>query len=278
MTKNYRLWFALLFSILLTSALPGCSNRGVESDNNSASVNMNLKIASPGMVDAISQFQVIVTADDINPAIEVRLLLVGRYLYGVVLIPPGKNRTITVEARDYEGSLLYQGDTTLSLTTNEVVQLTIGLYPVISLVRISPRYLEVPLYSDFFVDVRAFNVEELYGITFRLHWQGSVVYPDSAKSLLPPGRELIWVDRIESNLQYYEISISNTDQTNPIVDVNGDADLARVYFSTVFPESIEVGASLMIEVMEMTRLPDATIPLDSVKVDGSTVIVGLPEF
>lgn len=276
MLKNYKLWIASLVGLSLIVSLPGCSNRGVASGNDSTSVNMSLKIASPGMVDAINQFRVIVTADDIDPAIEVRLELDGRYLHGEVMVPPGEGRTFTVEASDVDGAVLYRGDTTLNVSSAEIVELTIDLFPVISLVRISPRYLEVPANSDFFVDVRAFNVSELYGISFRLHWQGSVIYPDSARSLLPLGRDQLWLEFIDTNQQFYEIGISSFDQINPIVDANGDADLVRIFFSAFSPEPLAFSASLLMEVTQMTKLPDNIIPLDSVKVDGSVVVVEFP--
>lgn len=275
--KHYKLWSTALIGLLLVFAWLGCSNKGVETGDNAATVNMNLKITSPGMIEAVDQFQVIVTADDIDPPIVALLELDGRYLEGEVMVPAGANRTITVEASDWDLSVvLYRGDTTINIAGQEGIELTIGLYPVISLIRISPRYLEVPASSQFFVDVKAFNVNELYGITFRLHWQGSVVFPDSAKSLLPLGREQLWVERLDTFLQFYEIGISSADQVTPLVDANGDASLVRFYFTSFTPEIMAPPASLSVDVMEMTRLPDGNIPLDSVKVDGSMVIVGLP--
>ena len=87
------------------------------------------------------------------------------------------------------------------------------------------------------------------------------------------GREQLWVDRLDTFQQFYEIGISSADQVTNLVDANGDADLVRVYFTSFSPEPLAFSASLLMEVTLMTRLPDSNIPLDSVKVDGSTVIV-----
>jgi len=276
MLKNTGIRILALLGLLLVGSWFGCSDRGVNNDDAAVAVNMTLKVASPGMVDAISQFRVTVTASDIDPPIDSPLALVGRYLEGVILVPPGNDRVFTVEARDIEGEILYSGDTTVAVVSAEPVVLTINLYPMVSLVRVSPRYLEVPANSDFAVDVRAFNVRELYGLTFHLHWNGTVIYPDSARSLLPVGAAVLFFDRIDPTLRYYDITISNSDQLTPIVDTNGDADLVRVFFSAFSPEPAAYLASLSMEVMEMTRLPQDTIPLDSVKADGSTIVVLFP--
>jgi len=278
MQKNHILRFGLLLGILLVTTWIGCSERGTRSDNAATSVNMSLKVASPDMVDAISQFMVTVTGEDIDPPIEAPLILTGRYLEGVVLVPPGDDRNFKVEASDIEGAVLYAGDTTVSVFAGEPLVLNINLYPVISLVRVSPRYQQVSPNSDFFVDVKAFNVPELYGITFRLHWTQieSIVYPDSAGPLTPVGTDVLFTDRINPTLLYYEISLSNTDQLTPLVDANGDAELVRVYFRSFTPELLGSAAGLSVEVMQMTRLPADTIPLDSVKYDGSTVVVAGP--
>jgi hypothetical protein len=254
--RNCKLWSTALIGLSLIFAWLGCSNKGVETDNNAASVSMNLKITSPDMIDAIDQFRVIVTAGDIDPPIVAPLLLIGQYLEGIVLVPSGEGRVFTVEASDVDGVLLYQGVDTVNIVAQQVVELTIGLKPVISLVRVSPRYLEVPASSQFFVDVTAFNVSELYGITFRLHWQGSVVFPDSAKSLLPQGREILWIERLDTFQQFYEIGLSSADQVTLLVDASGDADLVR--FLTMM--EIRLSHAITAELMVTTSLSSTVSP------------------
>lgn len=261
---------ALSALVLLSS---GCSDKSLSGGPGTTSVGMSLKISSPGLIDEVSAFRVIVTADDFDAPIDSPLTLTGRYLEGSVAVPPGPNRTFTVTASNVVGVVLYRGDTTVSIEADSEVELLINLFPQVSLARVSPRYIEVPANSRFSVDVRVFNVPDLYGIAFRLHWQGTIVYPDSAASLLPLGVDPIFVDRIEPNFGYYAIAVTQTSPGVPIVDAAGDADIARVYFTSFTPEVVSETASLSVEVTGMTNVVGDSIPIGDVSVDGSLVVV-----
>ncbi|MDH3889898.1 MAG: hypothetical protein OEV49_02340 [candidate division Zixibacteria bacterium] len=266
----------LIALVALVLSASGCSEKGLNNHDSNTSVGMSLKITSPGLIDEVSAFRVIVTADDIDPPIESPLTMTGRYLEGSVEVPPGPARTFTVEAENVVGVVLYRGDTTVNIDPDSEVELMISLFPQVSLTRVSPRYLEVLPNSQFGVDVRVFNIPDLYGIAFRLHWQGTIVYPDSAASLLPLGVDPIFVDRIEPNLGYYAISVTQTAQGVPIVDATGHADIARVYFTGFTPDVAADTASLTVEVTGLTDALGGEIPIGDVSIDGSTVVVGTP--
>jgi len=272
---------ALLLGLAFVLTTLGCSDKTFNEADNTTSVSMSFKVTSPGMIDAVSQFRVIVTAEDIDPPIQSPLVMTGRYLEGIVLVPPGDGRTFTVEASDVEGMVLYRGDTTLSITPGVVTELTINLYPQVSLIRVSPRYLEVPADAVFSVDIRAFNVRNLYGVAYHLHWQGAVIYPDSAHPLTPLGTDILWVDRIDPNLHYYAIGVTQSDRVSLLVDSNGDGDLARVFFSSFSPDFPPEAAGLSVEITELTAVyadSVGSMPNDTVSVDGSTIVVGTPEL
>ena len=272
---------ALLLGLAFVLTTLGCSDKTFNEADNTTSVSMSFKVTSPGMIDAVSQFRVIVTAEDIDPPIQSPLVMTGRYLEGIVLVPPGDGRTFTVEASDVEGMVLYRGDTTLSITPGVVTELTINLYPEVSLIRVSPRYLEVPADAVFSVDIRAFNVHNLYGLACHLHWQGAVIYPDSAHPLTPLGTDILWVDRIDPNLHYYAIGVTQSDRVSLLVDSNGDGDLARVFFTSFSPDFPPEAAGLSVEITELTAVyadSVGSMPIDSVSVDGSAILVGTPEL
>ncbi len=272
----FRISAFLLGSAIVLTAL-GCSDKTLNGANSTTSVSMSFKVTSPGMIDLVSQFRVIVTAEDIRPPIDSPLTLNGRYLEGVVEVPAGLDRLFTVMANDVEGKVLYQGDTTVTIDGNADVELLINLYPQVSLIRVSPRYLEVAADTVFSVDIRVFNVRNLYGLACHLHWQGAVIYPDSAHPLTPLGTDILWVDRIEPNLHYYAIGITQSDQVSLLVDSNGDGDLARVFFTSFSPDFPPEAAGLSVEITELTMPSGDLIPIDSVSVDGSTILVGTPE-
>lgn len=272
---------ALLLGLALVLTTLGCSDKTLNGANNTTSVSMSFKVTSPGMIDAVSQFRVIVTALDIDSPIDSPLTLNGRYLEGIVEVPAGPDRLFTVTASDVEGVVLYQGDTTVTIDDNADVELLINLYPQVSLIRVSPRYLEVPADAVFSVDIRAFNVRNLYGVAYHLHWQGAVIYPDSAHPLTPLGTDILWVDRIEPVLHYYAIGVTQSDRVSLLVDSNGDGDLARVFFTSFSPDFPPEAAGLSVEITELTAVyadSVGSMPIDSVSVDGSTILVGTPEL
>ncbi len=267
---------ALLLGLAFVLTALGCSDKTLNVTNETAAVSMSFKVTSPGMIDLVSQFRVIVTAEDIDPPIDSPLTLNGRYLEGIVEVPVGLDRLFTVMANDVEGKVLYQGDTTVTIDGNADVELLINLYPQVSLIRVSPRYLEVAADTVFSVDIRAFNVRNLYGFACHLHWQGAVIYPDSAHPLTLLGTDILWVDRIDPNLHYYAIGVTQSDRVSLLVDSNGDGDLARVFFSSFSPDFPPEAAGLSVEITELTMPSGELIPIDSVSVDGSKIVVGSP--
>ena len=268
MFKSIKSFTRLVIFGVALMALWGCSESGpTDGSKNAGPVAINLSINNPEFISQVSQFQVTASGPDME-TITVPMILIGRYLEGVVPVPEGNNRLFVVEAKDVDGRVLYTGQRVVeSIEAGEVLELTVDMYPhpEVLLMKITPRYVEVPPLVPFDVQVKVFNIPDLYGITFRIHWEANLIRPDAAViGTGLPGRTTFFA-MVDTVARAYAISVTNTDQVNPLTDTQGNAHLATVSFipASVIPSS----SMLTIEITGMTRF----VNNEPVEVDFSMV-------
>lgn len=260
--------------VLAILILSGCSQKGVN-DDAAPSIALHMKVTEPALIEQVSQFWLIVTGPGMD-SIQTELTLSGGHLEGEVDVPAGRKRKFEVQARDQSNRLIYRGSTTVDVVPGETIDLTINLYPVVPLVKLSPRFQEVDPGSPCSVDVKVFRIRDLYGISFRIHYD-SLIYPDSAVLASDLDPNLIFFEIIDSIPQVYAITVSQIDQSTPIVDRDGNASLARVFFTTN-PEVSGI-AQLTVEGTGLTRInstpiADSIFIADSIYTDGCLIAVG----
>jgi len=227
------------------------------------------------MINKLSQFQVSVTAADMDTTITAALELTGRYVEGAITVPAGENRRFLAQALDDTGRVIYEGSTTADIRPNTTTELTIILDPAVPLVKLSPRHAEVAPYSTFAIDVEAYNIDSLYNISFRVHWDNSLVYPDSASrgSGLAAGVQFVPF-QIDNDSNYFPIAVTETDRQTPIVDQDGNVVLATVYFTASYPEAGPASTSLTVEVTDAYKPPpptDEAERITDIETDGSVI-------
>jgi hypothetical protein len=137
-----------------------------------------MKVTEPALIESVTQFLLIVTGPGMD-SIQTELTLSGGHLEGEVDVPAGRKRKFEVQARDQSNRLIYRGSTVVDVEPGQSIELTINLYPVVPLVKLSPRFQEVDPNSPCTVDVKVFRIRDLYGVSFRIHYDGLLVYPDS---------------------------------------------------------------------------------------------------
>ncbi len=269
--KHLGCFLGVVLAILILS---GCSQKGIN-DDAAPSIALHMKVTEPAFIELVSQFWLIVTGPGMD-SIQTELTLSGGHLEGEVDVPAGRKRKFEVQARqarDQSNQLIYRGSTTIDVEPGETIELTINLYPVVPLVKLSPRFQEVDPGSPCSVDVKVFRIRDLYGISFKIHYDGLLVYPDSAVLandldpnviMLPPQND--------PDSYFYATGITQTDQESPIVDENGYATLARVFFTS--NREVSGTAQLTIEVTGLTIIIDTTVPVDGIFTDGSLIEVG----
>ena len=130
MFKSIKSFTRLVIFGVALMALWGCSESGpTDGSKNAGPVAINLSINNPEFISQVSQFQVTASGPDME-TITVPMILIGRYLEGVVPVPEGNNRLFVVEAKDVDGRVLYTGQRVVeSIEAGEVLELTVDMYP-----------------------------------------------------------------------------------------------------------------------------------------------------
>ncbi len=260
--------------VVATLVLSGCSQKGIN-DNTTPQIALHMKVTEPALIESVTQFLLIVSGPGMD-SIRTDLVLSGGRLEGEVDVPAGRKRKFEVRAFDESGQLIYLGSTVVDIEPGENIKLTINLYPRVPLVKLSPRFQEAAPKSHCTVDVKAFRIWDLYGISFIIHYDGLLVYPDSASLASELGPNVIMLPpQNDSDLYSYATGITQTDQKTPIVDRNGNATLARIFFTTD-PE-LSGPAQLTVQVTGLTKIVNSTpieVPIDGIYTDGSLIEVG----
>jgi len=263
-----------LFGIALTTLVLFSCSQKIVNDDVAPSISLSMKVTEPALIELINQFQVIVTAPDMD-SIVAPLVLNGTIIEGKIDVPTGNNRKFVVQALDTVGLVIYAGSTVVNIESGVERLLTINLYPQVSLIKFTPRFQTVGANVPFAVDVKVFNIDSLYSISFRVSYSYPV-WPDSARVGRDLDSNVIFFNRIDNLTQIYAIAVSQTDQTTPIVNANGYATLATVYFTSGYPEIGTDTAELLIEVTEMRKPSGNFIPISSVYTDRGLVEVTQP--
>ncbi|MEA3296488.1 MAG: leucine-rich repeat domain-containing protein [candidate division Zixibacteria bacterium] len=282
-SHSFRNAYRLAGVAFLMIALCGCSQKIVNDDTDGAAVSFNMKVSSPELMEMVTKFRVTVTTvtpEDMDSIVTwLTTLENGRYVVTDLEVPAGCRLRVQIEAFDEDNTVIYSGVEYTIVEAGQNRDVPIDLVPVVELVKLSPRFAQVPDNSIFRVFVKAYNLDSLYNISFRIHWDKTLVWPDSAGVVVGLDSSVEFITfPIDSQLMEFPISITQTDQVTPIVDSNGYANLAVVYFHS---DSIAVGidtVNLSIDVTALTYLGSSdsdSIFVDSVKTDGSVIEVGV---
>jgi len=139
--------------IVCASILAGCSEKITDSDKSPAlSIHFSEKASVASLVSAIDTYQVIVTAPDLE-RIVAPLVYQDGYLLGQVIVPAGRARTFTVEARNKDGVVLFRGISTIDIPNFGRITLDIALEPVVPVIYATPRGQKGTLGGNFEVDI-----------------------------------------------------------------------------------------------------------------------------
>ncbi|MEA2031596.1 MAG: hypothetical protein U9N55_08415, partial [candidate division Zixibacteria bacterium] len=268
MSNKYRIsLLACLLSItaafLLIVAVQ-CTNKSVNTTN-TPSVNLSFKLSSPELSQMIASLRIVISADDmmtIDDTVEVHEDQ-GYVFSDTLEIPVGLNRLFEVEALDAAGNVLYQGEEMDSVSSEVTITVQVTLEPMVSLLKLQPRFVEVDEGKSFTFDTRIFNVKNLYDLTFRVYYDSTLLRFDSVMRSSDNNSEEInfSYDTIKSEPSYVKISMSHTDGTTLLVDTAGNATLAGFRFVARGIESAIDTTYLGIEYKAMSALSDDTLEI-----------------
>jgi len=136
-----------------------------------------------------------------------------------------------LEALDSSNRVIYSGDTTASIIGGEITELQINLYPVVFLLKLDPMYQEVG--ESCTVDVKLYNVGSLFGISFRVEFDPSILLCTDAESgdFLGPLESTIFFSKVDTLRGYVAVGYSGIQGSGS--GVSGSGTLARIWFKPV---------------------------------------------
>ena len=262
--KNRIVPFAAI--LLALGVLCGCESRIVNQqfESTSLTVRINTAGASPKLLAQVDQFQVTVVELISNRVIaEQPLTLNGQFIEGQIdSLPSGIDLEFTARAmRLTDGIIIYEGVTVIMLSAGAVTVVPISMSPVVPVMKSTPRYDNISVVdsSSHFIDVKIFNVNQLFGTSFRVFYDPNFLLFDSVtlSATINPNDVIFFAATgfdATSGQPFVAISVTNTTAGVEIVDLNGDVNLARVFYSLEFPASTPNSSILRLEPTGLTDI------------------------
>lgn len=232
------------------------------------SINIDVSDASPKLLAAVDQYQVIVietSIDSILVTAPLTLNTAGMITGTIDSLPADVDLLFTAEARDMLTGLIFSGSANAVLDAEIVNNVLINLSPVVPLMKYTPRYMDIvgTDTSAHRFDVKIFNVDSLYGISFRVRYDPNYLIALNATldaSQNPANVLFFQFDSSDANGSYKAITVTETNLTRSIVDSNGDGVLCNVNFVLERPFTLADSTFLIIEPTGMTHQNQSNIP------------------
>lgn len=273
----------LLGSLVVTMTLiAGCSEK-IVAPGQTGAVTISMKIDAAQASQSISRMLVYV----VLPERETDQLMVDSltekdgYFVGELAIPAGRDRRIIVEGigmgRQDIPILLYKGETVADVLPGIITRLSIDLYPVVPMVKLVPRYLEIPFETTFRLDLVVYNLHLLDSAEFGVFYDISSLHVDSVvrnRSLGDAVSESDIKDITGTILQgiviWHELPLGT------IVNSKGNATLLSIFLnnhamvdSTSFADTSYFG----VYPTHLSTFIGETIPVNEVYYESSKIVV-----
>jgi len=247
MKRSFGLSIFIIIVLSASMLLIGCSDNSINFNNATVdNINMKISVASQGMLDIVSTFQVIVTVRD-----EIRMIVPLDYEQGIISgtienAPAGEAVTFTVQGLNATGRVIYSGTETIPVVEDpneNENRVDINLVPVVSLIKLSPRYNELAPGEKKSLDLEVYNLPDLNQISLRLISSNPLHDPDPdsvsiSQRLLELGDNIILFDTISFEPPFYAMALANGGSENLVNDPNGNITLATLYYSADFQTEI----------------------------------------
>jgi hypothetical protein len=237
---NFFLSFTIIFALSLTLIIfSTCSKKSFITDSSDQTSPLLFKInfTDASLLDLIHRVVLTVSLPETDTSIQKELTLEHRQISGSIEVPVGENRVFTLEALDSSNTVIYRGDTTATVIGGQKTEVTINLFPAVFLLKLSPIYQEVSQFDSFFVDIKLYNVQDLFGISFRVESDPPVLFGAqvSPGGFLGSDDSTIFFSRVDT-LEGY-VAVSYTLIQGSASGVSGSGKLARIYFKSLLGEA-----------------------------------------
>lgn len=279
-----RLIYTAIVAIFVTAVI-SCSGRIYDQtgDQPSLVINIDISDASPKLLAAVSQFRIIVINVATKDTVALKPLLLNDSTYKlqgqIDTLPAEKPLLFIAEARDFSAGLIFRGDTTISLAPDVINSVVINLSPVVPLMKSTPRYNRI-LGSDqntHTLDFKIFNVDSLYGVSFRIYYDPAYVIFTGARldsSHNPANVIFFETDAVDSTGRSYKaVTISQTQPFTPMVGSDSDAVLTNVDFVLEQMFSTPETTYITVEPTGLTHANQSQISPSIIYTDETVVVI-----
>lgn len=215
----------LVTLFMLTILLPGCSSSS--GPEFTVPVRLSAIVGPQGQVSNVTSATLTVFENENILATQDMTVLAGRVV-AEVDVPPGQDLTFTVNAYSDQDVLLYSGSADTDVGLGEDITLEINLIPQVLMLKVDPLYSLITAQgpdNEFYFDIYVYNVQELFGASFRIEYSNSFVVLTNVEIGDFLGQEPITLIRNEND--YTAVSITRTRGQNGI---SGSGHLARIYY------------------------------------------------
>jgi hypothetical protein len=158
-----------------------------------------------------------------------------------VEVPPGQNILFTLNAYDSAGRLLYSGSATADVGLGSDIEVNIQMLPQVLMLKIDPLFqvADSRVDSSYYFDVYVYNVQNLFGASFRIEYSPNVISPTNVEIGGFLGEQPVSLVRMGSG--FVAIGITRVQGQ---LGVSGSGHLARIYFTPMADGATDLSFNL----------------------------------
>jgi hypothetical protein len=227
----------LLYLSLMFSVIVGCSRNMPTAPRNTKLVPVTFRVSleQSYKLGSISYLLLTVTAADMDP-MQKTIAIHDSTFEDTLVVPAGTvERQFKLEAKSSGGRTLYSGSASAMVEAGKTNTINIEMLPAVLMLKMTPRYQQVNVDNTFNLSVEIYNVDSLFGVSFRIEFDNSRLQYLGASLPSPTGilgepDAVIFFDTSGTN--YVAVSIT---RMYPDTMVSGNGALAQLRFRAISP-------------------------------------------
>lgn len=158
-----------------TLVLVSCTT-GESPTGQSSQLVINSSLKQLGLGNNVATVRLVVEGESISETFTNEVGFEDGVVTFEVEVPTGEELTFTMTAIDIEGTALFEGSEVATVEFGAVATVDIFMEPVVPMIRVTPRFVQVGGTQEVGqVDVNIHNVDNLFGVSFRIEFDSSVV-------------------------------------------------------------------------------------------------------
>ena len=274
--------------LALMATLGGCDRTVTDSGSLASGLRINASISQAINGETLDFVRLTVSGRDMETISETYPIIDGRFFEAEIDVPTGERTfVLTVETiddivetndgLDTVSHAVYRGEVTTTVRPVADFEIDITLEPVVELIKLSPRYVEVASGDEFTVDLLVRNIRNLGQliviIDFGYDTPHHPVPVGAVKSPVQRSSVLLDASLFNDDTQYQILMVDTAQTALPLVDANGDATLATITFRVPHVAGAEpLGlVPLTLEIIRIQNNGGSPIPQANIFLDQSKV-------